>query len=565
MGESRVETHIGLRVRRQQTQPRTTLRRRSTAAVAALTVALAGLTLVGAGPAEAEATRTVAFYSMDEPAGATVLVDSSGNNRNGTIGSSVTTGATFEGATAHRFPTLLPGDRIADPGHTDRVPHTTLFNPDAGDFSVTIRLRTRNSFGNVIQKGQGTAVGGYWKFEIPGGLPRCLFRGATGASRTGYANVDVSDNRWHTITCNRTSSYVEMYVDGVRTSRAFGQTGTIGNNAQLSIGGKSQCDGVNTTCDYFGGDIDYVKISKGDTDVPNALPVAAIGAECTGLVCSFDGSGSRDSDGAVQTYDWDFGNGVTRSTGSIRTTTYTYPEAGSYTASLTVTDDRGGRSTATRVVTVEPVDEVISYVGRATSNANVRTHSVTVPSTVQAGDTLVLLLSQNTHAAAGDPTNMTGWTRLQRIDAGFATTTAWTKTAAAGDAGRAIRVTLAAQSKGNFVVAAYRGTSGLSAFAGVAQTVSSTQRTTPVVPVAAAQSWAVSYWMHGDSASTQLVAPEGVQVRSNSSQTGGGRVTGLLADTAASLPAGSYGGLTARGSANSTTGTAWTFVLAPQQ
>ena len=54
-----------------------------------------------------------------------------------------------------------------------------------------------------------------------------------------------------------------------------------------------------------------------------------------------------------------------------------------------------------------------------------------------------------------------------------------------------------------------------------------------------------------------------MQVRSNSSQTGGGRVTGLLADSGSTVPAGSYGGLTATGAAASTTTTTWTLILRP--
>ncbi|MEO3775277.1 hypothetical protein ABGB16_00190 [Micromonospora sp. B11E3] len=55
-------------------------------------LAAAGV-LVAAAPARAVATRTVAFWSMDEPAGATALVDSSGNGRHGTVGTEVATGA----------------------------------------------------------------------------------------------------------------------------------------------------------------------------------------------------------------------------------------------------------------------------------------------------------------------------------------------------------------------------------------------------------------------------------------------------------------------------------------
>ncbi|ATO14215.1 hypothetical protein CO540_10635 [Micromonospora sp. WMMA2032] len=529
----------------------------------AVVVAAAGVT-VGAAPAQATATRTVAFWSMDEPASSTVLRDSSGNGRHGAVGGEVVTGALYAGATAHRFATHLPPDQEYVPEHVDLVPHSTDFNPDAGDFSVTIRYRTTHSFGNILQKGQGNAVGGYWKFEAPAGKPRCLFRGGDGASRTGYTGVSIADGQWHTVTCNRTSAYVEMYVDGVRTSRLNGPTGTIANTWQVSVGGKSQCDGTKVTCDYFAGDIDYIKILKGSGGPANQAPVADLAPSCSGLVCTFSGAGSTDADGAIQDHRWDFGDGGTADTVSVPTTSHTYATAGTYPVTLTVTDDRGATGTATVDVTVAPVAERISFVGQATANTNWTSHTVTVPASVQPGDTLLLLLSQNTHTGTGEPTGVTGWTRLDRLDGGFATTTAWSKTAVAGDAGTPVKVTLDGQAKGNLVVAAYRGVRpGAPVFARATDPASSASRITPYAPVTVAQSWAVSYWLHGDGTSTSLTPPAGVAVRSNSSQSGGGRVTGLLADSGSSVPVGSYGGLTATAAAASTTTTTWTFVLPP--
>lgn len=520
--------------------------------------------VVGGSPAHAVATRTVAFWSMDEPAGATVLKDSSGNGRNGAVGDEVVTGVLYAGATAHRFATHLPSDQEYVPGHVNLVPHSTDFNPDAGDFSFTVRYRTTYSFGNIMQKGQGGTAGGYWKLEAPNGKPKCLFRGGDGSSRTGYTDVPINDGQWHTVTCNRTSTYVEMYVDGVRTSRLTGPTGTIANSRQLSIGGKSSCDGVNVTCDYFAGDIDYVKILKGSGGTANQAPVADIAPSCSGLVCTFSAAGSTDADGAIQDHRWAFGDGATADTDSVPTTSHTYAAAGTYPVTLTVTDDRGATGTATTEVTVAPVAERISFVGQATANANWTSHSVTVPSTVQAGDTLLLFLSQNTHTGTGQPTGVTGWTQLDRLDGGFATTTAWWKVAAAGDAGSTVRITLDTQSKGNLMVAAYRGAGATApTFARATDAASSATRITPYASVTAAQSWAVSYWMHGDGLSTALTPPPGVEVRSNSSQSGGGRVTVLLADSGSTVPTGSYGGLTATGAAASTTTTTWTVILRP--
>jgi PKD repeat protein len=530
--------------------------------VAALLVAT-GVAL-GASPAQATATRTVALWSMDEPAGSTVLKDSSGNGRNGAVGAEVVTGALYAGATGHRFATHLPTDQEYVPGHVNLVPHSTDFNPDAGDFSFTIRYRTTYSFGNILQKGQGATAGGYWKFEAPSGKPKCLFRGGDGASRTGYTDVSIADGQWHTVTCNRTASYVEMYVDGVRTSRLTGPTGTIANSWQLSIGGKSQCDGVKVTCDYFAGDIDYVKILKGSGGPANQPPVAQLVPSCSGLVCTFSGAGSTDADGAIQDHRWAFGDGSTTDTVSVPTASHTYAASGTYPVTLTVTDDRGATGTATVDVTVAPVPERIAFVGQATGNTNWTSHTVTVPSTVQPGDTLLLLLSQNTHTGTGEPTGVTGWTRLDRLDGGFATTTAWWKVAGAGDAGSAVRVALDGQAKGNLMVAAYRGVAPIApVFARATDPASTATRITPYAPVTAEQSWAVSYWMHGDGLSTALTPPAGVEVRSNSSQTGGGRVTALLADSGSSVPAGSYGGLAAVGAAASTTTTTWTLVLRP--
>ncbi|MGC3995350.1 MAG: PKD domain-containing protein [Propionicimonas sp.] len=529
-----------------------------------MTMAVAGSVAL-APPVHAIASRTVAFYSMDEARGATVLRDSSGNGRDGTIGADVTSGVVVAGATAQRFATHLPSDG-AFPGHVDRVPATTAFNPDTGDFSIEVRLRTTYPFGNIMQKGQGTAAGGYWKLENPAGKPRCLFRGSNGESRTGYSTVEIDDGQWHVIHCNRTSTFVEMYVDGVRQSRLTGSTGTISNSWGLSIGGKGECDGVTVTCDYFVGDIDYVRIEKGAATTANVPPVAVSDVDCTGLICAMSGSASTDSDGAIQRYAWSFGDGSAYDGVSVPTVTHTYASAGTYTVTLTVTDDRGASSATTRQVSVAPAAETISFVGQSTSNANATTHSVVVPGAVRAGDTLLLFVSQNNSATLSGPTGVTGWTRLDRVAQGYGATTAWVKVAAAGDAGAAARVSFSSTSKANVVLAAYHGTdpgAPVDAFAGMGDPVSSAARVTPMSAVTHARSWAVSYWMHGDSTSTSLAPPSDVAVRSNGSQTGSGRVTGLLADTAAGLPTAPYGGKVATGATASTTNTTWTVILRP--
>ncbi|MCU4140519.1 MAG: hypothetical protein MW690_000994 [Methanophagales archaeon] len=51
---------------------------------------------------------------------------------------------------------------------------------------------------------------------------------------------------------------------------------------------------------------------------------------------TFDASASTDPDGSIVSYEWDFGDGETA---SGKVVTHAYSDAGSYTVTLTVTDD----------------------------------------------------------------------------------------------------------------------------------------------------------------------------------------------------------------------------------
>jgi hypothetical protein len=226
----------------------------------AVPVIVAGI-LSLASPAQAAIDQPVAIWQMNEAAGSQTMVDSSGNGINGTIGNDVLAGTALSGGgTGYRFPFVAPNQPPANPERLVQVAHRSALNPGTGGYAVEFRMRTTRNFGNVIQKGQAGAPGGYWKFQQPNGKISCLFRGSVGSSTASSGTVRVNDGLWHVVRCERTSSSVTMLVDGVVTGRNRNSTGTIANTRPITIAGKLNCDQVEITCDYFVGDLDYVKI-----------------------------------------------------------------------------------------------------------------------------------------------------------------------------------------------------------------------------------------------------------------------------------------------------------------
>ena len=91
----------------------------------------------------------------------------------------------------------------------------------------------------------------------------------------------------------------------------------------------------------------------GDEPPPdNQPPVADAGAdveEAPGEDVALDGGGSRDADGEVAAYAWDFGDGEVGEGAQVG---HAWAEVGRYTVTLTVTDDDGATGTDTLAVVV---------------------------------------------------------------------------------------------------------------------------------------------------------------------------------------------------------------------
>jgi len=91
----------------------------------------------------------------------------------------------------------------------------------------------------------------------------------------------------------------------------------------------------------------------GNPPVENQAPTASFTFGCTELTCTFDASGSSDSDGLILSYAWNFGDGQTD---SGMTTSHTYAAGSTYTVTLTVTDDDLATATTSHNVSVTAAD-----------------------------------------------------------------------------------------------------------------------------------------------------------------------------------------------------------------
>ena len=86
--------------------------------------------------------------------------------------------------------------------------------------------------------------------------------------------------------------------------------------------------------------------------ISNKPPIANAGTDQTvtsGATVTLDGSASRDTDGSIVSYEWDFGDGA-KSTGKM--VTHTYSEVGTYTVILAVTDNHDIKTSDTLTIQV---------------------------------------------------------------------------------------------------------------------------------------------------------------------------------------------------------------------
>lgn len=142
----------------------------------------------------------------------------------------------------------------------------------------------------------------------------------------------------------------------------------VGGSYYLRVDGVGKGDLSTGYSDY--GSLGQYRVTGSFADTGAAPPVASFTATPTSgtapVLASFDASLSTDSDGSIVSYAWNFGDG---STASSVTASHSYGSAGTFIATLTVTDDQGLTGTASTSVTVNSALQVIYVRGITVSSS----------------------------------------------------------------------------------------------------------------------------------------------------------------------------------------------------
>lgn len=99
-------------------------------------------------------------------------------------------------------------------------------------------------------------------------------------------------------------------------------------------------------------------LSQPVTILPGYAPTASFTHSISGNTISFNAGASTDSDGTIVNYAWNFGepsSGSNTVSGATSTLSHTYSSPGTYTVSLTVTDDEGTTTTFSKSIKINVV------------------------------------------------------------------------------------------------------------------------------------------------------------------------------------------------------------------
>lgn len=337
------------------------------------------------------------------------------------------------------------------------------------------------------------------------------------------------------------------------------QSGQVGDGTTTNRSSAVLVPGLTGATFAGGGGQEYAVALVSPTGPPPASdPVARFTTTCQATSCTFDATASDDPDGGQLTaWSWAFGDG---STAGGATTSHTYAP-GTWSVTLTVTDDEGSTATLTRqVVVTDDPPPATSPVWRAGTavDQNSTAPSLTVPASVQSTDRLVLLVTTNRAATLTPPP---GWTSVGTVSDGT-DVRSWVLTRAAGQgsAGSRVAVQLDALSKTSLVLLAYAG-AGTPTAVGRAEPSTSASHLAPSASVPAAGSLVLRHYVDKTASAHTWALPSALTQRAATTGTGSGMLVAVTGEQAGVV--GTAEALAATASVSSSKAIAWTVVLPP--
>lgn len=233
-------------------------------------------------------------------------------------------------------------------------------------FSVELWFQTTtNRGGKLVGFGssQTGSSGSYDRHVYMQNDGRLTFGVYPGATRTITSGSAYNDGSWHHMVATQGSDGIVLYVDGAEVARDGSVRSAQDYQGHWRIGGDNLGGWpASPGSVYFSGALDESAVYGSAlsaaqvaqhyaTGLGFTAPAAAFSATATDLGVALDASGTAPADGAtIEAYEWDFGDGAPEASGV--TTTHTYASPGTYTVTLTATDSRGIRGTASQQVTV---------------------------------------------------------------------------------------------------------------------------------------------------------------------------------------------------------------------